>query len=155
MNILIYLVFNKIPDFPLEKLPSLSLLVHVVPSELISILTPYPSCTTNFRSEEMTQTCPEHSILHARVICSGYITQAQAKRIWSQDFYGSYWLWVKPSEKEEHTLTHTHTHAHCANWLDKSATASNCNCHSSEKFARKKKLAYSKIDSNTPHDRHY
>ena len=112
MNIF-YLVFNKIPDFPLEKLPSLSLLVHVVPSELISILTPYPSCTTNFRSEEMTQTCPEHSNLQARVTGSVYITQAQAKMIWSQDFYWSYWLWVKPSEKKEHTPLHPpHTHMH-------------------------------------------
>lgn len=58
-------------------------------------------------------------------------------------------------QKKRNTPSHTHTHAHCANWLDKSATASNYNCHSSEKFARKKKLTYNKIDSNTPHDRHY
>ena len=78
MNILIYLVLNKSPDFPLEKLPSPSLF-HVVHSELISILTPYPTGTTNFRSEEMTQTCPEHSILQARMIGSGHITQTKPK----------------------------------------------------------------------------
>lgn len=74
MNIFIYLVLI----FPLEEFPSSSFLVHVIPTEFISILTPCPICNSNL-SKDMIHTCTGHSILQAKITGSGHITQARPK----------------------------------------------------------------------------